>query len=82
MTTYNDLKRSEKRALEEALRMPSGYVLDFSNRTIDEYFEDEFGIEFYDKKYSLNGDSKAKRLRAIWATLDGPRSAKILRGLW
>ncbi len=51
MSSYGDLNRSEKRALEEPLQMEAGYVLDFSNNTIEEYFEDEFNIQFYDKKF-------------------------------
>ena len=60
---YSELKRSEKRTIETALDMEGGYVLDFSNRTIEEHFEDEFGIEFYSPKYAINGESKAKRTR-------------------
>jgi len=62
--------------------MESGYVLDFSNRTIEEHFEDEFGIEFYSQRYSRNGESKAKRLRTILESHTGPEAAKILRNLW
>lgn len=79
---YAELKRSEKRTIDVALDMEGGYVLDFSNRTIEEHFEDEFGIEFYSSQYAVNGDSKAKRTRTILDTLDGPRAAVVLRNLW
>jgi len=62
--------------------MEAGYVLDFSNNTIEEYFEDEFNIQFYDKKFVFKGESKAKILRAIWETHSGPVTAEILRKLW
>lgn len=62
--------------------MTSGYVLDFSDRTIAEFFEDEFGIDFYDEKYSFNGTSKAKRLRAFIETEDSPVVSYVLRALW
>jgi hypothetical protein len=44
------LKRSQVRTIEEAMAYPKGfgYVLDFSDRTISEFFEDEFGIDFDD----------------------------------
>ena len=54
------LKRSEMRVFDDAFDMTSGYVLDFSDRTMAEFFEDEFGIEIYQEKYRFNGTSKAK----------------------
>jgi hypothetical protein len=79
---YSELKRSEKRTIDAALGMEGGYVLDFSNRTIEEHFEDEFAIEFYSQKYAKNGESKAKRTRTILELLDGPQAAVVLRNLW
>lgn len=79
---FQELKRSEKNLVDKALDMEQGYVLDFSNRTIEEYFEDEFDLEFYDQKYSGNGDSKAKRLRTILASCSGSQAGHILRNLW
>ena len=79
---YSELKRSEKQTIDAALDMEKGYVLDFSNRTIEEHFEDEFNIEFYSPKYAKDGDSKAKRTRAILDALDGPQAAFVLRNLW
>ena len=46
------LKRSQIRVIDEVFGMKSGYVLDFSNRTISEFFEDEFNVEIYDDKYA------------------------------
>ena len=55
-----NLTFSEKQLLESVLGMSSGYVLDFSNRNIDEFMMDVV-------KYSINekypGLSKAKMLR-------------------
>jgi hypothetical protein len=82
LTLYAELKRSEKRTVEQVLDMASGYVLDFSNRTIEEHFEDEFGIEFYSARFALNGESKAKRLRTVLETIPGPQAAAILKNLW
>ena len=56
------LKRSEVKIFDDAFDMHGGYVIDFSNRNIAEFFEDEFGIEFYDERYAFNGTSKARRL--------------------
>ena len=82
MIGYNSLKRSEKSHIEEALDMESGYVLDFSNRTIEIYFEDEFGLEFYSEALEKNGNSKANRLRTILGDHSGAQAAHILRTLW
>lgn len=47
--------------------MGTGYVLDFSNRSFDEFVLDSVGKSVYDAKYSTNGGSKANRLRSLWA---------------
>ena len=62
----SSLKVLDKRALEEFLEMNSGYVLDFSNRTFEEFFHEVVGIEVYSEKYATNGISKANRLRIFW----------------
>jgi hypothetical protein len=75
------MKRSEMRILDEIFEMGSGYVLDFSNRTLSEFFEDELGIDIYDEKYAFNGDSKAKRVRAFIEKEDGCIAGQLLRKL-
>jgi hypothetical protein len=62
----SDLSMMEKRKLERALGMSSGYVLDFSNQTFEEFILDCTGIEIYDSKYDYASGSKANRLRAFW----------------
>ncbi|MGI9348052.1 MAG: hypothetical protein ACR2PV_08695 [Gammaproteobacteria bacterium] len=74
----SDLTRKEKQALEYALAMESGYVLHFSNRTFAEFFEEDFGINIYSDKYSLYGDSKAKRMRAFWEKEDNALVGEVL----
>lgn len=48
------------------LGMSSGYVIDFSNRTFEEFVLESTGKEIYDEKYNLNSGSKANRMRAFW----------------
>jgi hypothetical protein len=62
----SDLTAIEKRKIERALGMESGYVLNFSNRTFAEFFLDSFGIGIYDAKYDYGSGSKANRMRAFW----------------
>ena len=59
------IKHSELHLLDELFAMNSGYVMDFSDKTFAEFFEDEFGIEIYSLVYAENGSSKANRLRSL-----------------
>jgi Abortive infection C-terminus len=76
------LTHAEMRLLDEALDMGSGYVLDFSDRKMAEFFDDEFGITIYQERYAFNGSSKAKHVRAFVATEDEFTVARVLRSLW
>ena len=82
MSSYNELKRQKSALLIKSSIWKKATVLDFSNRTIEEFFEDEFGIQFYDQRYSINGDSKAKRLRTILGSHQGSQASQILKTLW
>lgn len=77
-----NLKRSEMRFVDEVFGMGGGYVLDFSNRTFAEFFEDEFGINIYQDKYETRGSSKANHLRAFIEAEDGFLVGRVLRRLW
>lgn len=70
----------ELRVIEEVLEMSGGYVLDFSNRTFAEFFT-EHGIDIYDDRYAVEGDSKAKRLRGFLRLTPPPASGRILAAL-
>lgn len=76
------LKHADKRVIDDAFDMHSGYVLNFSDRTMSEFFEDEFGINIYDDKYRFNGSSKAKHLRAFIEVEDAFAVTRVLRALW
>lgn len=60
------LKETEKLILEKLFDMQGGYVLDFSNSKFQQFIYNTFKIDIYNSKYSIYGDSKAKRLRAFW----------------
>ena len=47
----SNLTKKVQRKLERLLGMGSGYVLDFSNRTFEEFVLDSTGREIYDEKY-------------------------------
>ena len=79
-----DLTRSQVRAIEEAMAYPYGfgYVLDFSDRTMEEFFEDEFGIEIYAQENRTNGTSKRNCLTTFLRRTDLNTALKVLRALW
>jgi Restriction endonuclease len=60
-----------------------GYVMDFTNRTYQEFFRDEVGIDIYNDAYLINdGNSKGKRLRAFMQKGQKAAIVKALHGLW
>src|SRR5258708_23871546 len=76
------IKRSEMRQLDDAFGMGSGYVLNFSDRTMSEWFEDELRIDIDSDRYKARGTSKANRLRCFVDTEDATLVARMLRQLW
>lgn len=56
----------EKRQLELLFKMSDGFVLNFSDSTISDFFIDAVGIDIHSKKYQATGTSKAKKLREFW----------------
>ena len=79
-----NFKRSEIHTIEEAMGFPNGigYVLDFSDRTMDEFFEDEFGIEIYVEENQANGSSKRNVLTTFLTNTDDGTALKVLSELW
>ncbi|MCH7825561.1 MAG: hypothetical protein IH849_12225 [Acidobacteria bacterium] len=61
-----DLTYVEKRKLEQLFEMAGGYVLDFSNRTFEDFVFHSVRINIYQARYGAYGNSKANRLRTFW----------------
>jgi len=76
------LKRSEMRRLDVLFQSSPGYVLDFTDRTFAEFFEDELGIEIDDERYRVRGTSKMNRLRAFVELEDAHLVAQALKALF
>lgn len=76
-----NLSMIDKRLLEDLLGMSGGYVLDFSNNTYAEFFN-QYGINIYQDKYAVIGESKAKRLRSFWQIESDSLVAQILNSLF
>ncbi|MFD2055091.1 MULTISPECIES: restriction endonuclease [Mesorhizobium] len=60
-----------------------GYVMDFTNRTYQEFFRDDVGVDIYNDAYLIdNANSKGKRLRAFMQKAQKSAIVKALHGLW
>lgn len=76
-----NLTNIEKLKLEKLFEMSSGYVLDFSSRTLQEFVLDSADLDIYDEKYSYASGSKANRLRAFWLKESNYNVVKLLDDL-
>lgn len=59
-----------------------GYVLDFTNKSMREFFEEEFAIDIDNDMYRDDGNSKLKRLRCFIAKTDRDTVYKVVTRLW
>lgn len=59
-----------------------GYVLDFSDTSFSEFFEQELNVDIDDPAYARNGGSKGKRLRCFLETVDNATAVRTLTALW
>lgn len=78
----SDIKPVELSLIFDLFESNPGYILDFTNRTFAEFFEQEVGVDIYDDVYAQHGTSKGKRLRTF--LIRGQRTAvlKALTALW
>ena len=76
-----ELKQTEKLLLESLFEMRSGYVMQFSNSSFAQFFQNNFKIDIYNPKYAKYGDSKANRLRAFWDIEGNVSVAKLINEL-
>lgn len=65
-----NLTTLEKQILEKVFQMNGGYVLNFSDRTMGEFFRDDIGVDIYNQKYNYASGSKANRMRGFWLKAD------------
>ena len=78
----SSLTAIERRKLERALGMASGYVLNFSDRTFADFFIDNFGIDIDRAPYNNPHRSKANRMRAFWTHANDHRVSQVLGSLF
>lgn len=76
------IKTMDMKFLDQVFQMEQGYVLDFSDRTIGIFFDEELNIDIFDPSYAVNGTSKAKRVRCLLQTVDAATAVRVLDALW
>lgn len=82
MTSPKTIRPIDMRLIDDLFDMGSGYVLDFTNNTFAAFFHEELGIDIDDPKFSVEGSSKAKRLRYLLKTSDPLVRVQTLKSLW
>jgi hypothetical protein len=76
-----NLSFTEKMRLEKLLGMRTGYVLDFSNRTFQEFILDSTNKDIYDDAFNAVSGSKAHRLRMFWSAQPDSQVGKLVLDL-
>jgi hypothetical protein len=76
-----NLTHIEKQKLERELNMGGGVVLNFSNRTLEEFFREVVGVSIYDSRYDRGSGSKANRMRAFWDVATTEQLRLLFSGL-
>jgi len=64
------LSTRDKLYLEKLFQMSGGYVLDFTNYTMGQFFEDNLQINIYQDAYNYGSGSKANYMRGFWKIAD------------
>ena len=77
----DELNHKEKFLIEKLFEMPSGYVMDFSNRTFEEFIYDSVKINIYEDKYFYASGSKANRLRGFFSEEPNYKVGQLLSAL-
>ncbi len=81
-TSTGKIRTVDMAVLDKVFAMGAGYVLDFSNRTYAEFFREELHVNIDDPRWTVQGGSKAKRLRYYLRQVDPKAALKALTALW
>jgi len=82
MRSNAKIRSIHMRLIDDLFDMGGGYVLNFSNKTFAEFFNEELGINIDDSRFDVEGTSKAKRLRFFLKTCDPQVRIITLLALW
>lgn len=78
------IKRQDKEAFDRIFDSAGGHLLDFSNKRLAEFFEEELNIDIENDLYKIEGDSnsKAKRVLRLLDKTDQSTVLRVLDSLW
>mgnify|MGYP003123071602 CR=1 FL=1 len=76
------LPTAAKRIFDEIFHSGGGWVLDFSDRTMSEWFDETFDVPIFQEQYQSEGASKGKTLRGFVEVAEPKLVARVLRALW
>lgn len=76
-----ELHYKEKFLIEKLFKMSEGYVMDFSNKSFEEFIYDSIRVNIYDEKYINSSGSKANRLRGFFNVEHSSKVGKLLSAL-
>ena len=76
------LPSAQRTVFDRIFHSGGGYVLDFSDRTMAEWFEENFDLNIFQDRFQIEGASKGKTLRGFVAVAEPRLVAQVLRALW
>jgi hypothetical protein len=76
------LPSKQREIFDRIFRSDGGYVLDFTDRTMAEWFQEVCGLDIFQERFQIEGQSKGKTLRGFVAVAEPRLVAQVLRALW
>lgn len=76
------LPSKPRSVFDQIFHSGGGYVLDFSDRTMAEWFEETFDLDIFQERFQVEGHSKGKTLRGFVEVAEPRLVARVLRALW
>ncbi len=78
----SQLRSIDMLLLDSVFVMGSGYVLNFSDKSMAAFFANDLNIDIDDARYRDDGSSKAKRLRCFLRKSDDTTVVRVLNALY
>jgi hypothetical protein len=76
------LHGKQRDTFNRIFKSSDGWVLDFSDRTMAEWFDENFGLTIFQPRFQIDGASKGKSLRGFVEVAEPRLVANVLRALW
>lgn len=76
------LPSKQRETFDRIFQSGGGYVLDFTDRTMAEWFQETCGLDIFQERFQSDGRSKGKTLRGFVAVAEPRLVAQVLRALW